>query len=128
MGNEIKASKIIMDERLKEVVSDVDSKKSRIIELEKRVKDLKQSSEEKLGDKDKELSQRLETMVKMEDSIKEHKEKIESCEKQLKYAHEEHKNNLENLKGQLLNNENQESSKIDLLIETHKTEIEEKNN
>merc|ERR1719260_396156 len=64
----------------------------------------------------------------MEASIKEHKEKIETCEKQLKYAHEEHKNNLENLKGQLLNNENQESSKIDLLIETHKTEIEEKNN
>eukprot|EP00092_Neocalanus_flemingeri_P054245 GFUD01063881.1.p1 GENE.GFUD01063881.1~~GFUD01063881.1.p1 ORF type:complete len:1583 (+),score=606.32 GFUD01063881.1:211-4959(+) len=126
--NEMKAGKIIMEAKLKDVMSDMDVKKTNIIELEKTLKELTTSSTEKLNDKDKELSERLETMAKMEDSIKEHKDKVESVEKQLKYAHEEHKNNLENLKTQLLQNENLESSQIDIMVESHKTEIGEKEN
>ena len=54
------------------------------------MKDLTVSSNEKLSDKDKELSERLETMAKIVDSIKEHKDKTETVKKQLKYAHKEH--------------------------------------
>ena len=54
------------------------------------MKDLTVSSNEKLSDKDKEFSERLEAMAKIVDSIKEHKDKTETVKKQLKYAHEEH--------------------------------------
>merc|ERR1719378_704329 len=65
-------------------------------------------------------------MAKMEDSIREQKEKVEQAELQLSSAHEEHKQNLENLKLQLENNENSELNQVGILLEKHKIEMEEK--
>jgi len=126
--NELKAEKIILEEKLKENDLEVSKRKAIVGNLEKSLSELTSESKSKLADKDKELNEMLETMAKMEDTIKEHKEKIDLTEKQLQYAHEEHKINLENLKSQISSNENQESNKIDILVESHKTVLEEKDN
>merc|ERR1712227_1006374 len=122
--NEIKAEKIILEEQIKGNKQELQTNQGKITELEME----KDSFSAKLNEKHKELSECLESMAKMEDSIREQKEKVEHAEFQLSIAHEEHKQNLENLKLQIVeSNENTELNQVGILLEKHKTEIEEKN-
>jgi len=119
---EIKAEKIILEENVKELGKN----KSRVSELENTLSSDRENYKVKLDEKDKELAECLTSMAKMEDSIREQKEKVEQAELQLSSAHEEHKQNLENLKLQLENNENSELNQVGILLEKHKIEMEEK--
>ena len=65
-------------------------------------------------------------MAKMEDTVREHRDKVEAAEAQLSSAHEEHKHNLDNLRSQLQNSESSELNQVGILLEKHRTEIEEK--
>ena len=67
-------------------------------------------------------------MARMEDTVREHRDKVEAAEAQMSSVHEEHKYNLDNLRSQLENSESSELNQVGILLEKHRTEIEEKEN